>query len=112
MVTMASPVVPAAEEGVLLQALQLLAEWCDRLGDLVLHLGVEREQVSGVLVLAGQAPVAIEALGQARVLGRDRGGPLLVVPEAGCAHLLLERGGAFFQRIGVKGNHGPSRAGP
>ena len=51
-------------------------------------------------------------LEEAGVLGRDRGGTLLIIPEARLAELLLELGGARPQPIGVKGNHGPSRAGP
>ena len=56
------------------------------------EIAVEREQLLGVLVLADEPVVALEALRQARVLGGDVRGVPLVVPEAGLAHRLLELG--------------------
>ena len=76
------------------------------------ELAVHREQLLRVLVVALEALVALEPLGQARVLGRHGRRALLVVPESRCAELALELGEALPQPLGVKGNHGPSRAGP
>src|SRR6266550_3823578 len=53
-------VVLAAEERLLLQALELLSERRDRRGDLVLHSAVHREELSGVLVVARELLVAVE----------------------------------------------------
>src|SRR4029077_5702839 len=76
------------------------------------HVAVHRQELLGVLVFLRQPAVALEARGQARVLGRDLGCVLGVVPEAGGTELLLELGDAFLQLLRVKGNHGPRRAGP
>src|SRR5215208_136360 len=105
-------VVAAGEERVLLEPVELAADGRERLGDLVRHLPVHREELAGVLVLAAQPIVAIEPPGEARMLRGDRRRPLLVVPEPRLPELALELGDARPQRIGVKGNHGPSRAGP
>jgi hypothetical protein len=105
-------VVAAGEERVLLEPLELAANRRERLGDLVGHLAVHGEKLAGVLVLASQPVVAVDPPGEARVLGGDRRRPLLVVPEPRLSELALELGDARPQRIGVKGNHGPSRAGP
>ena len=75
------------------------------------EVGLELEQLGGVVVLALEPFVALEALREARVLGRDGGGASLVVPEARLAQLLLELGDAGCYRVGVKGNHEPRRAG-
>src|SRR5437764_866358 len=83
-------VVLAAEDRVLLELLQLAAERRDRGLDLGRHLPVHREELGGVLVLLREPAVALEPPRDARVLGRDPRGPLLVVPEAGLPHLLLE----------------------
>src|SRR5439155_25606811 len=63
-------------------------------------------------VLAVQTVVAVEPPREARVLGGDGGCVLLVVPESRLPQLLLELGEPFPQPIRVKGNHGPSPAGP
>ena len=104
-------VVLAVEERVLLQALELAAERLQLVLDVGRELGLELEQLGGVVVLALQALVALEPLRETGVLGRDGGRAGLVVPEPGRAHLLLELGDAGRQRIGVKGNHEPRRAG-
>ena len=110
--TTASPrVVLAVEERVLLQPLELLPQRLQLGGDVVGELGLELEQLGGVVVLALEPLVALEALREPGVLGRDGGRACLVVPEARRRELLLELGDARFQRNGVKGNHEPRRAG-
>ena len=104
-------VVLAVEEGVLLQALELAPERLQLGGDVVGEVGLELEQLGGVVVLALEPFVALEALREARVLGRDGGRASLVVPEARLPQLLLELGDAGGYRVGVKGNHEPRRAG-
>ena len=88
-------VVLAGEERVLLQARQLGLHRLERGLDLGGHVPVHGEELSRVVVLATQALVAVEPLGNASVLAGDRGRALLVVPEAGLAHLRLELGGAY-----------------
>jgi hypothetical protein len=83
-------VVLTAEEGVLLQSVELAPERRNRRLDLVCHLAVHGVELAGVLELVLQAAVAIESLGQTRVLGGNRCCPVLIVPEARCAHLGLE----------------------
>src|SRR5205814_527867 len=56
--------------------------------------------------------VAPEFLLRPLVLGGEASRALLVAPEVGLGELLLELAEADLQRGGVKGNHGPSRAGP
>ncbi len=104
-------VVLAVEQRVLLEPLELAAERLQLGLDVGRELGLELEQLGGVVVLALQALVALEPLRQAGVLGGDCGRVGLVVPEPGRAHLLLELGDAGGYRVGVKGNHGPRRAG-
>ena len=104
-------VVLAVEERVLLQALELRPERLELRGDLLLEGRVELEQLARVVVLGLQALVALEALRQARVLGRDARCAGLVVPEAGLAHRRLELRHARADSVGVKGNHEPRRAG-
>src|SRR5262249_32972243 len=87
-------VVLTVEEGRFLQAVELAAKWRDLRGELGLELRLELAQTGGVLVLAPQAVVELELLGDARMLGGALLGVLLVVPEAGLAHLRLELGGA------------------
>ena len=58
------------------------------------HVAVHGEELARVVVLTPEPLVALEPLGDAGVLGGDRGRALLVVPEAGLAHLRLELGGA------------------
>ena len=101
----------AGEERLLLEPVELVAERPERTRDLVRHVAVEREQLARVLVLAGQLLVALEALAQPRVLGRNACRRGLVVPESRLPHPRLERGDAFPQRRGVKGNHGPRPTG-
>ena len=105
-------VVLAGEERVLLQPVELLAERSDARFDLAGHLAVHPEQLLGVLVLLREAAVAVEPAAQPRVLGRDLGRALLVVPEARLAELSLQLRDALLERVRVKGNHGPRRAGP
>ena len=104
-------VVLAVEQRVLLQARELLAERLELGLDLLVQPGLELEQLGGVVVLALEPLVALEALRQARVLGRDPGGVVLVVPEARLPQLLLQLGDPCGDRVGVKGNHEPRRAG-
>ena len=105
-------VVLSREERILLQPRELLLQGCERGGDLVGHLAVHRQQLACVLVLLCQPLVALEAARDARVLGGDLCCLGLVVPEAGLGHAALEPGPALPQLVRVKGNHGPSRAGP
>src|SRR5215213_9304906 len=107
-----SGVVLAGEERVLLEALELAMDRSQGFGDLVRHLAVHGEELTRVLVLAAQPVVPLEAPREAGVLGGDSRRPLLVVPESRLTELALELGHARPQRVGVKGNHGPSRAGP
>src|SRR5205085_8635361 len=104
-------VVLAGEERVLLQTFELTLDRSDLLGDLGLERAVEREELLRVVVFAREALVAFEPAGDARVFRRDLSRAFLVVPEARLAQLRLERGAAGGQRIGVKGNHGPTRGG-
>ena len=60
--------------------------------DLGGHVSVHGEELSRVVVLAAQALVTLEPPLDSRVLGGDLGRGLLVVPEAGLAHLRLELG--------------------
>ena len=62
--------------------------------DLLGHPAVHREQLDRVVVLLLEAPVSLEPAVQARLLGRDLRGLLLVVPEAGLGHAALELGDA------------------
>src|SRR5262249_44270770 len=80
--------------------------------DLVGHVAVHRRQLLRVPVLLVEPAVAIEPSRDTRMLGAHLCGVLLVVPEPGLPHLLLELGDAGCQTIRVKGNHGPTRAGP
>src|SRR5260221_6511815 len=64
------------------------------------------------MVLAQQPVIAVGATQKARMLGGHGGRVLLVVPESRGSELLLELSDPRPQRIGIKGNHGPSRAGP
>ena len=104
-------VVLAVEERVLLEPLELLAQGPELRLDLARQLGIHLEQLGRVVVLALEALVALEPLGQAGVLGRDPGGAALVVPEAGPPQLLLELGDAGSDGVRVKGNHEPRQAG-
>src|SRR5207245_1149240 len=69
------------------------------------------EDRARVVVVVERPLVAVERAGDARVCGRDPRRALLIVPEAGLAHLLFELCAARAQRIRVKGNHGPTRGG-
>ena len=62
--------------------------------------------------LGAQALVGVELGLRAVQLGRGARGPALVVPEALCEGLALELRPARLECIRVKGNHGPSAAGP
>ena len=85
-------VVLAAEERVLLQALELAVERRDRGPDLAGEALVHREQLARVVELAAQPVVALEPLRDPGVLRGDRGRALLVVPESRLPELLLELG--------------------
>ena len=87
-----APVVLAVEERLLLEPLELPLHRRERLADLGAELAVHLQQLARVVVLAPQPRVAVEALRQPGVLRRDPRGALLVVPEAGPAHVLLELG--------------------
>src|SRR5204863_156140 len=63
-------VVLAREERILLEAAELGADRLDRGRDLVRHALVHLEQLDGVVVLALEALVPLDAAGQARMLGR------------------------------------------
>src|SRR5436305_1699481 len=78
----------------------------------LVDLAGHREQLLGVLILLRETAVAVEPTTQPRVLSRDLGRALLVVPEARLAELLLQLRDALLERVRVKGNHGPRRAGP
>jgi hypothetical protein len=107
-------VILAREERVLLHPVQLTLESGEGLLHLI-ELAVVRgelEELREVIGIARERVVALPPPCQARVLGRDRGRALLIVPEARLPHRLLELGDAGAQRVRVKGNHGPSRAGP
>jgi hypothetical protein len=83
-------VVLALEQRLLLEQPELAPERDDRRLDLRRHLRIELEQVGCVVVLLPQALVHPEAPRDPGVLRRDPLGALLVVPEAGLAHLRLE----------------------
>jgi len=104
-------VVLAVEERRLLEPLELVPKRPDRGCDLVCHSRVELVECAGVLELAHEPLVALEPPRDARLL-RVTSAPPLVVPEAGLAHHPLELVPASRKAVGVKGNHGPSRAGP
>ena len=91
-------VVLAVEERLLLETLELTLQRRYRLRDLRAELAVHLQQLARIVVLAAQPCVAVETLRQPRLLRRDPGGALLVVPEAGLAHLLLQLGDARRQR--------------
>ena len=106
-------VVVAVEERCLLEPLELAVERPDRRGDLAGHRRIQLVEVACVLVLAHElARRSRCVLRDARVLGARLLGSGLVVPEPGRVHLGFERGAALSQASRVKGNHGPSRAGP
>ena len=104
-------VVFAGEERVLLEPFELALNRADLLRDLVLEGAVKREQLFRVLVVALQTFVAVELARDARVFSRDLRRAFLIVPETGLAHVRLELGASGAQRVGVKGNHGPTRGG-
>src|SRR5918992_1003505 len=79
--------------------------------ELVGEVAVELEELTRLVVVARERVVALEPPAQASVLGRDLGGPALIVPESGLAHRRFELGEPVPQRLRVKGNHGPRPAG-
>jgi hypothetical protein len=83
-------VVLAGEERVLLHALELVLDGRELRLDLLAQISVEREELPRVLVVADESLVTLKALAQARVLGRDLGCVLLVIPEARLPEFLLE----------------------
>jgi len=104
-------VVLAVEEGVLLEPLELGPDRLQLRLDVAGEVGLELEQLGGVVVLALEPLIPLEALRQPGVLGRDSGRAVLVVPEARLAELPLELGDAGRYGIRVKGNHEPRQAG-
>src|SRR5262249_60843691 len=92
----AARVVLAREERVFLETFELALERRERGLDLGCHVAVHGEELLRIVVLAAQARVAVEPPLDARMLGGDLGRRLLVVPEAGLAHLRLELGGALL----------------
>ena len=105
-------VVLAVEERVLLQPLELVAERHDRPSRSRRRCRRPSRAAPWRPRSRAGAARSARAACQARVLGRDRRRALLVVPESRCAELGLELGEPLPQALGVKGNHGPSRAGP
>ena len=94
-VTTASPASYSPEKSASsCEAFELALERLERRLDLGGHVAVHGEELPRVVVLAPEALVALEPLRDAGVLGRDLRRALLVVPEAGLAHLGLELGGA------------------
>ena len=107
-------VVVTSEQRVLLETLELTPQGGDtslELGELGVA-GRELEKLAQVARLALEALVALDPASQTRVIGRDPRRGLLVVPETGRGHRRLELGDPRLQCYRVKGNHGPSRAGP
>ena len=105
-------VVLAVEERILLESFELAPDRLQLRFDVSGQLGLELEQLGGVVMLALEPLVALQALREPGVLGRDGGRASLVVPEARLPHRLLELRHPGVQGVRVKGNHGPSRAGP
>src|SRR5579863_379025 len=103
-------VILAREERVLLQLRELLLRLVQD-GEQLL-LGERRGALLQEGEVALQLLVPVELALRARVLGRQLRGSLLVVPEIGFPELLSELGDTGRQRSDVKGNHGPSPAGP
>ena len=89
-------VVVTAEEGVLLEAVELAAQGDGVLLDLVEEALRRRDQRHELaeIGLAAELVVALEAAREPRVLRGDAGGPSLVVPEPRGAHGLFELGEA------------------
>ena len=98
-------VVGTREQPLLLQLLQALLHAADLLlelaGDVRILLGQLGQRLE-VLDVALQLPVGGQAPAGAGVLGADLGRPLLVLPEAGGAHLSFERVEALAQPRGSK----------
>ena len=66
--------------------------------DLALQFAaVHRGELACVVVVAHERAVAVEPSRDARVLGGNLRGPVLVVPEAGRVHLLFELYDAAFE---------------
>src|SRR4029077_12564095 len=102
-------VVLAREERVLLQPRELAAHVAQH--GLELLVGERAGTLTQELDVRDELVIAPELLLRALMLGGEASGALLVVPEVGLRELLLELVEADLQRSGVKGNHGPSRAG-
>jgi hypothetical protein len=107
-------VVLAREERLLLQPVELPLQAGHALRDLVqlAVVGGEPDELAQIRGLLREGVVPIAPAREARVFRGDLRSQLLVIPEAGRAHRLLELAEADAQGIRVKGNHGPSSTGP
>ena len=103
-------VVLAGEERVLLQPRELAAHVAQH--GLELLVRERAHALAQELDVRDELVIALELLLSALVLGGEQRGALLVVPEVGLGELLFQLADSAAQRGGVKGNHGPSRAGP
>ena len=100
-------VVGTGEQALLLELLEALLHAADLLLELARHLGVllgELGQRLEVLGVALELAVGRQAPTRARVLGADLSRPLLVLPEPGSTHLLLQSADALAQLSWVKGS--------
>jgi hypothetical protein len=100
-------VIGAREQALLFELAQLRLDRVDLLGQLVGQravLGGELVEALEVVDLALEGAELLELAARARVLRRDLGRALLVLPEAGRAHGLLELGDLALQPRRVKGS--------
>ena len=111
-VTTASPASYSPEKSASSCSGRARARAAERRLDLGGHVPVQREELAARPRTRGEPLVALEPLLDTRVLGRIVAAALLVVPEAGLAHRRSSSRTRASSPSGVKGNHGPSRAGP
>src|SRR5215212_6256732 len=107
-------VVAASEEPLELEIRQARRDALALLGELVLErlvLGRHLLERLEVVDVALELAVGLQLALGARMLRRDLRGLLLVVPEAGLAHLVFERAEALAQRSGVKDSPRAAAAG-